>query len=200
MSERAQRPSLENLYGTLPDWAIKEFIKKGIIKIEPLPSDWEQNIGSVTVDFHLGGKILVPKVEKHTYIDVKRGVGEEHHDSILLNEGDPHVLMPGQFIVTHTKERLEVPDDIVARLEGKSSLARLGVVVHLTSGRFDPGWSDLPVLELKNNSDSSIIIYEGWPICAFSFDRLMSPVERPYTTRGRYINGTIHSLVHRDKS
>lgn len=191
-----KRPGINEIYGTLPDWVIKEYIKRGVIKIEPLVENWEELVKGVTLDFHLGNEILVPIIHPHTYIDVKKGVNEEGYEKITLAEGGPHILKPNQFVISRTKESLVLPDDIVGRLEGRSSLARLGVVVHLTSGRFDPGWVDVPVLELKNNSPADIIIYEGWPICAFSFDRLMASVETPY--QGRYKTGGFTSKIHID--
>lgn len=196
MSERA-RPSLETVYGTLPSWAVKEYISRGIIKVFPLPEDWEKHLDQVTIDFHLGSKIRVLKIQPHTYIDIARGVSEEDYDEIVLKQGGPYLLKQGQFIIAETRESLVLPDDIVGRLEGKSSLARVGIVVHFTAGRFDPGWSGIPVLELKNNVDVDVIIYEGWPICAFSFDKLMAPVERPYSENDRYSSGTVHSQIHK---
>jgi dCTP deaminase len=197
MSERP-RPSLESIYGTLPDWALREYIKSGAIKIEPLASDWEERLGPVTIDFHLNGKILVPKSFTHSYIDVKKEGKIEDYEVVSLDPGGPHLLKKGQFIIAHTKERLSIPPDIIGRLEGKSSLARLGVVIHLTAGRFDPGWSEYPVLELKNNSDLDVFIYEGMEICAFSFERLMAPVERPWGPGDRYADGTMHSQINTD--
>lgn len=199
MSERP-KPSLESIYGTLPDWAIKEYIRSGRIKMEPLPDNWEEKVGPVTMDFRLGQEILVPKKAEHMYVDVKRGVDASYYDKIVLTEGQAHIMAPQQFIIAPTLESLELPDDIMGVLGGRSSLARLGIVVHLSSGRFDPGWKGKPVLELKNNGFLPVILYGGWPVCAFSFERLMAPVENPYAVRGRYNDGTTHSLVHRDDS
>ena len=191
---------LREIYGTLPDWAIQEYIEKGIIKISPLPLNWKENINSVTIDFHLGEEVLVPKTGENWYVDVKVGVDDSHYEKIKLEEGQTHIMEPNQFIIAPTVEKLELPTDILGRLEGKSSLARLGIVVHLTSGRFDPGWNGKPVLELKNNSHVPVLIYGGWPVCAFSFERLMARVESPYTDKGRYVGATIHSLVHHDNN
>ena len=189
------RPPLEEIYGTLPDWVIKEYIKKGTIKINPLPKDWEKDLGTVTIDFRLGLTLLVPKRADHLYVDTRVGVDEALYDIIRLQEGQAHIMAPQQFIIAPTLEELELPDDFLARLEGRSSLARLGIVVHLSSGRFDPGWKGRPVLELKNNGFLPVIIYGGDPVCAFSFERLMTPVERPYTTRGRYAGDVVISRI-----
>lgn len=191
--------SLKNIYGTLPDWVIREFIRQGTILIDPLSEDWESQLGTITIDFHLGTKIMVPKEASHKYVDVRRGVEEADFDTIILKENDPHLMQPGQFIIAPTVEYLRLPDDIMGRLEGRSSLARLGIVVHLSSGRFDPGWRGWPTLELKNNGTSPVIIYGGMSMCAFSFERLMAKVERPYTKRGRYAEGNVmRSLIEED--
>lgn len=196
MSRRERGPQdVDMIYGTLPDWVIASLIKNGTIKIDPLPDDWESQMGPVSLDFHLGEKILVPKT-RHQFIDLKKGVTEEDYDIYNLSDGDPFVFNPGQFIITETREHLEIPDDIIARLEGRSSLARIGVVVHLTAGRFDPGWVGKPVLELKNNESKQIILVGGMDICAFTFERLMAPVDRPFGNGDRYSDGTIHSKVH----
>ena len=154
----------------------------------------------MTIDLRLGSPILVPKHEHHTYIDVKKELDPSAYNVIKLNEDDLHIMKPGQFIIVPTLEWLALPNDIVGRLEGRSSLARLGIVVHLSSGRFDPGWDGNPILELKNNSDIDIAIYGQMPICAFSFERLMASVEKPYNERGRYTGGVIHSLIHQDNN
>ncbi|OGM15292.1 dCTP deaminase [Candidatus Woesebacteria bacterium RBG_19FT_COMBO_42_9] len=198
MARRRKFPPIQDVYGTLPDWALKQYIKHGVIKIKGLDDRWEEKLGPVTLDFHLDGLILIPKENPYSYIDVRKGIKEEDYDVVNIPEGGPHILKPGQFIIARTQEKLTLPADIVGRLEGKSSLARLGIVVHLTAGRFDPGWAAVPVLELKNNSNTDVIIYEGWPICAFSFERLSSPVERPLDNSDRYSKGAILSLIHTD--
>lgn len=196
MSERRERPQLKDVYGKLPDWAIKEYIEREIIKISPLKQGWRENIDSISIDFHLGGPILVPKSGGQRYIDVKKGVDQSYYERIDLGEGQTHIILPSQFIIAPTVESLELPDDIVGWLEGKSSLARLGIVIHMTSGRFDPGWKGNPVLEIKNNTDVPVIIYGGWPVCAFSFEKLAWPVEKPYGGDERYTDGTLESKVH----
>lgn len=198
MGERTSRRSIEDIYGTLPDWVLKEYIRNGTIKIKPLVTDWEEKLGPLTIDFHLGRIIYVPEEGPHSYVDIKKGVRDKDYKQIILDDGGLHILMPEQFIIAETVEELDIPDDIVGRLEGKSSLARLGIVVHLTAGRFDPGWSNYPVLELKNNTRVPVVIYQGWPVCAFSFERLMAPVERPLSKDDRYSGPGALSRIHTD--
>lgn len=175
---------MKAILGTLPDWAIKEYIKKGIIKIEPLPKGWEQNVDEVTIDFHLGDKLRVFTDQGLNSIDTRYASKEDMEGMmrlVQLKPGQPFILTEHDFVIATTKERLTLPDDIVGHLHGKSSLARLGVVVHSTAARFDPGWDGHPVLEFGTFlKGKKLVIYEGSPICAFSFEKLSAPVERSY--------------------
>ena len=180
----AKKSPIQNMIGTLPDWAIKEHIKKGIIKIDPLPKDWEENVDEVTIDFHLGNKLKVFSGDGWDIIDTKHTTKEDMEKMMKLVElkpGQPFILTDHDFVIATTKERLTLPDNIVGHLHGKSSLARLGVVVHSTAARFDPGWDGCPVLEFGTFlKGKKLVIYEGAPICAFSFEKLSAPVERSY--------------------
>jgi len=175
---------VEDILGTLPDWAIKEHIKKGIIKIDPLPKNWEEAVDEVTIDFHLGNKLRVFTDEGLNTIDTRYASKEDMESMMRLVElkpGQPFILTEHDFVIATTYERLTLPDNIVGYLHGKSSLARLGVVVHSTAARFDPGWDGHPVLEFGTFlKGKKLVIYEGSPICAFSFEKLAAPVKRPY--------------------
>ncbi|MBI3103442.1 dCTP deaminase [Candidatus Daviesbacteria bacterium] len=179
----AKRKNIDIL-GTLPDWAIKEYIKKGIIKIDPLPKDWEQSVDEVTIDFHLGNKLRVFTGDGWDIIDTKHTTKQEMESMMKLIElkpGQPFVLSDKDFVIATTMEKLTLPDDIVGHLHGKSSLARLGIAVHSTAARFDPGWDGHPVLEFGTFlKGKRVVIYEGAPICAFSFEKLAAPVARSY--------------------
>lgn len=180
----AKRTDLKSLVGTLPDWAIKEYIKKGVIKIDPLPKDWEKTLDEVTMDFHLGSVLKVFTNEGLNTIDTRYTSKEEMEGMmkiIHLKPGQPFILTENDFVIATTKEKLTIPDDIIGHLHGKSSLARLGIVVHSTAARFDPGWDGCPVLEFGTFlSGKKIVIYEGSPICAFSFEKLSAPTEKSY--------------------
>ncbi|MBI2599491.1 dCTP deaminase [Candidatus Daviesbacteria bacterium] len=109
---------------------------------------------------------------------------------VELKPGQPFILTEHDFVIATTKEKLTLPNDIVGHLHGKSSLARLGVVVHSTAARFDPGWDGHPVLEFGTFlKGKRLIIYEGSPICAFSFEKLAAPVERSYKSSAKNIYG-----------
>lgn len=172
------------LIGTLPDWAIKEHIKKGVIKIDPLPKNWQDSVDEVTIDFHLGSKLRVFSMDGMNTIDTKFTTKEDMEKMMKLVElkpGQPFILTEHDFVIATTKERLTLPADIIGHLHGKSSLARLGVMVHSTAARFDPGWDGCPVLEFGTFlKGKRLVIYEGSPICAFSFEKMGAPVERSY--------------------
>ncbi|OHA75785.1 MAG: dCTP deaminase [Candidatus Wildermuthbacteria bacterium RIFCSPLOWO2_02_FULL_47_9c] len=121
------------------------------------------------------------KSSPYPYLDLKRKVDtEELMDEIIVSEGDPFVLQPGAFVLAVTKETFKLPDDIMGRLDGRSSLGRLGIVVHSTAARFDPGWNGKAVMELGNLGPMPVILYEGMRVCALTFETLSSPAETPY--------------------
>src|SRR3989338_8247505 len=175
-----QARTLQSFSGILPDWLIGECIEKDIIKIPPLPKSWRKNIDQVSMDFHLGGNIKLFRAGTYRFIDTNRGLPDDAMEEINLKVGDPFILEPGAFAIATTQEDLKLPNDIIGRLEGKSSLARLGILVHSTAARFDPGWNGAPVLELGNLGPKPAILYCGMPICAFTFEKLSAPVKMPY--------------------
>lgn len=166
--------------GILPDWVIEKYIREGILKITPLPKNWHDAIDQVSMDFHLGVHMKLFRNGTYRYVDTKRGLPEDAMEEVNLQEGDPFILEPGAFAIASTKEVLKLPADIIGRLEGKSSLARLGIIVHSTAARFDPGWNGAPVLELGNLGPKPAILYSGMPICAFTFEKIGAPVKMPY--------------------
>lgn len=180
----AKKSPAMQILGTLPDWVLREHIKAGIIKIDPLPKDWEGSVDEVTIDFHLGKNLRVFTDEGLNTIDTRFATKEDMESMMRLVElkpGQPFILTEHDFVIATTKERLTLPNDVVGHLHGKSSLARLGVVVHSTAARFDPGWDGHPVLEFGTFlKGKKLVIYEGSPICAFSFEKLAASVERSY--------------------
>lgn len=190
------------IYGPLPDWAIAAAIQEGIINIDPLPTTQDIKTGPLTIDFHMGSKLLVPRIDIEADIDPRQGVNKDEYEEIELQDGEFYRLLPNQYICAETLETLTLPDNIKGVLDGRSSYARLGIVVHLTAGRFDPGWGQPiprhPILELHNaNERRAVRLYKGAAVCAFGFERLMAPVENTYRVNGRYTDGTIQSLVHK---
>lgn len=182
--EQVGYPPLESVYGTLPDWAIKAYIRRGDIVIDPLPADWEKRTKGVTIDFSLGRILKIPRHQPYNSIDTRRPVDESEYKTIELEVGQLYVVTPDQFLLAVTLERLVLPNDIMGELDGRSRFARYGLEIHQSAARFDPGWDGYPVLELKNNTPSNILVYCGDPVCAFRFQKLMAPVERAYAASG----------------
>lgn len=165
----------------LSDRDIKTYIKEGKIKIKPKPNLKEQ-LGPCSLDLHLGNIFKVFKTSEYPYLDQKRKINfEEIMEEVKIGDGAPFILQPKSFVLTTTKEDFSISNDLMARLDGRSTLARLGVIIHLTAARFDPGWKGKGVLELGNLGIMPVVLYPGVTrICALTFETLSSPVETPY--------------------
>jgi len=164
----------------LSDRDIKKYIKEGKIKIIPEPNFQEQ-LGPCSLDLHLGNSFKTFKPTQYPYLDLKRKADfEKVMEEITIEDDGPFILQPKEFVIAVTKEEIILSDDIMGRLDGRSSLGRLGLVVHSTAARFDPGWQGKAVMELGNLGIMPIILYAGMRICAMTFETLSSPVETPY--------------------
>nr|MBA2289462.1 dCTP deaminase [Chloroflexia bacterium] len=134
-----------------------------------------------SVDFRLGQTFMVFEHSRFSYIDPRhpQSIGDAMR-TIVVNEDDPFIMQPGDFALASTMESLELPDDLLGRLEGRSSIARLGITVHSTAAVFEPGWVGTATMELSNLGRMAVALYPGMRICAFSFETLSSPVTTPY--------------------
>ncbi|MGH3101403.1 MAG: dCTP deaminase [Thermoleophilia bacterium] len=163
----------------LSDRTIRRLIDEGRIEIEPNDPSLLQ---PSSVDVRVDRFFRVFHNARYPYIDVKEPQ-EELTELVEIDEERPFILHPGEFVLASTLERIRLPDDLVARLEGKSSLGRLGLLIHSTAGFIDPGWDGHVTLELSNVANLPITIYHGMPIGQISFMRMDGPVERPYGSR-----------------
>jgi dCTP deaminase len=164
----------------LSDKDIKKALLEGRIKITPKPNFKEQ-LGSCSIDLHLGNNFRVFKHSSHPYIDLKGKVDTDKlMKEIVVKKGEAFVMQPGDFALVTTVENLELADDLLGRIEGRSSLGRLGIIVHGTASIFDPGWVGKPTMELGNLGVMPVALYPGMRICAFTFEEVSSPVEVPY--------------------
>jgi dCTP deaminase len=164
----------------LSDRDIKKALLEGRIKITPKPNFKEQ-LGSCSIDLHLGNNFRVFKHSSHPYIDLKGKVDTDKlMKEIVVKKGEAFVMQPGDFALVTTVENLELADDLLGRIEGRSSLGRLGIIVHGTASIFDPGWTGKPTMELGNLGVMPVALYPGMRICAFTFEEVSSPVEVPY--------------------
>lgn len=164
----------------LSDRSIKEEMALGRIVIDPCD---HADIQPSSVDLHLGTSFQVFRNSRYPYIDpsVEQGGLME---MVLATAGEPFVLHPGEFALGATIERVTLASDIVARLEGKSSLGRLGLLIHSTAGYIDPGWNGTLTLELSNVANLPIVLTPGMAIGQISFMRMTTPVDRPYGSPG----------------
>jgi dCTP deaminase len=137
-----------------------------------------------SIDVHLDNKLLVFKAWRYPfYIDVKQNLNNLN-ELVEIREEEPFFLQPGEFVLASTLESITLPEDIVGRLEGKSSLGRIGLLIHSTAGYVDPGWKGCLTLELSNVAKLPITLYYKMKIGQVSFLRLTSAVERPYGSPG----------------
>ncbi len=196
----------------LSDWTIKNYILNEKIKVIPAENekleDILQNVACASFDLRLGNyfkvfpegeKIVLDPFDKDLYKKVKM-------KEIYVPDDGKLILKPWQFVLWATKERIWLPDDIVARVEGRSSIARLGILVHITWGFIDPGfWWRMPstiTLEIKNVNNISVALRPWMRICQIAFELLNAPSEVPYyRKKSAKYNGQIkpkESLIHLD--
>jgi dCTP deaminase len=164
----------------LSDRDIKKAIKEGRIKITPKP-DYKTQLGSCSIDMHLSNKFRIFRKSSYPYIDLQGKIDtSEIMEEITVSKGKPFIMQPGDFALATVEENLELADDIIGRIEGRSSLGRLGIIVHGTASVFDAGWTGVPTMELGNLGVMPIALYPGMRICSFTFEELSSPAEVPY--------------------
>lgn len=167
----------------LSDFDIKKAIEQGRIKISPKP-DYKTQLGPCSIDLHLGNKFAVFKHSNFPYVDLKNPVDTgKIMKEITIAKGEAFIMQPGDFALATTVENLKLADDIVGKIEGRSSLGRLGIIVHGTASIFDPGWDGKPTMELGNLGVMPVALYPGMRVCAFTFEELSSKSEKPYNKR-----------------
>jgi dCTP deaminase len=160
----------------LSDRSIREAVHAKRIGIDPLDEDLIQ---PASVDIRLAREFRIFRVTSRPYLDVQHPM-EDLTELVEIEPEEPFILHPGSFCLGSTIETITLPDDIVARVDGKSSLGRLGLLVHATAGYVDPGWTGKLTLELSNQSQMPIGLYLGMRIAQISFLEMTTPVERPY--------------------
>ncbi|MDP2909596.1 MAG: dCTP deaminase [bacterium] len=164
----------------LSDREIKQHIQEGVIKINPFPNFKEQ-LGPCSLDLHLGNSFKIFKMSRYSFVDLKNGANiDEMMEEIIVKDGGSFIIQPHDFVVAVTQEEITLPVNIMGRLDGRSSLARLGLVIHVTAARFDPGWRGKAVMELGNLGTVPIVLYSGMRICAMTFENVSGSTEVPY--------------------
>jgi dCTP deaminase len=160
----------------LSDHTIREEIAKGRIVVDPLGDGCIQ---PSSVDVCLDRELLVFRNSRQPYVDLRKDM-VDLTEMLEISDDAPFMLHPGEFVLGSTLENIELPDDLVARLEGKSSLGRIGLLIHSTAGYVDPGWKGHLTLELSNISNLPITLYYGMKIGQLSYLRLTTPADVLY--------------------
>lgn len=164
----------------LSDRTIREALKEGLLGIDPLD---ETSIQPSSVDLRLSNQFRIFHNHETPTIDVRRNQ-QNLSELVEVGTDEPFPLHPREFVLGATLERVVLPDSIVARLEGKSSLGRLGLLVHSTAGFVDAGFHGQLTLELLNVTSLPILLYPGMRIAQVSFFEMSSPAEKPYGSQG----------------
>lgn len=167
----------------LSDVDIRKELEAGRIKIDPEP-DLDKVLGTISLDLKLGTQFMTYRTTSRPYIDVRNIESfNELTDLVSKDENEPFILHPGEFVLGTTHEMIELPTDLAGRLEGRSSLGRLGIVIHSTAGKVDPGFQGRLVLEISNIGTLPVILYPGMRICQLIFEKLSSPTSQGYAER-----------------
>jgi dCTP deaminase len=165
----------------LSDRDIRKAIESGRVKIEPNQSELLRHIHASSMDLHLGGTFKLYEKNKSVVLDPK--VPETLSAGmrmVTVPDGESFIVHPGDFILGVTKERITVPDDLVVRVEGRSSLGRLGIIIHSTAGFVDPGFEGTITLEISNLNRVPVALYPGMRVCQIAFEEMSSPAQTPY--------------------
>jgi dCTP deaminase len=172
----------------LCDKDIEQYLDEEKIIIAPKPDS--SMISGVSVDIRLGNEFRVFQDHTLPYIDLSAPKAEVQHamnaimsDEILIEDGEAFFLHPGELALAVTYESVTLPDNIVGWLDGRSSLARLGLMVHVTAHRIDPGWSGQIVLEFFNSGKLPLALRPKMKIAALNFETMSSSASRPYNKR-----------------
>jgi len=165
----------------LPDHEIKKYLASKKLVVEPL-EDEEVQIQPAWIDLRLGNRFRVFRITSTPFIDTKTN-SEAQTEKFSIEDEKPFIIHPGEFILGSIKEYIKMPDDLMGVVDGRSSLGRLGIVVHSTSASINPGWEGEFVLEITNIGKMPVAVYPGQRIAKLVLHKLSSPAERPYNLR-----------------
>jgi dCTP deaminase len=188
----------------LSDRDIKKAIKSGKIKIRPAPN-LKTQLGSNSLDLRLGNTFRVFDHSRHAYIDPfnKKDSSDSFTREIKVKNKEAFIVQPGDFVLATTLEDIQLPDDLLGGLEGRSSIGRLGIIIHSTAAAVDAGWRGKITLELANMGKMPVALYPGMRICSISFEQLSSPADVPYYKKksAKYVGqkGPAESKISREK-
>jgi dCTP deaminase len=165
----------------LSDKDIKQEIMDGRIKVDIDDPNYKPHIHASSMDFRLGHTFKLYEHSQFAVLDPKRPeTFADNMRTVKIPDGEAFIVQPGEFVLGVTQEVVGLPDDLVARVEGRSSLGRLGIIVHSTAGFIDPGFQGTITLEISNLNRMPVALYPGMRVCQLAFERMTSPAETPY--------------------
>lgn len=164
----------------LSDKDIIKHLETGEIVIEPLENP-EIQIQPSSVDLRIGNEFKGFKIIRKPCIDPMDKIDiDSYMESFYITKGNPFIIHPGEFTLATTYETVKLPDNLVARVEGRSSMGRLGITMHVTAGYIDPGFCGKITLEISNIGKMPVALYTGQRVCQIVFETMTSPSEKPY--------------------
>jgi dCTP deaminase len=164
----------------LSDQDIKKHLSEGKIVIDPL-EDPDRQIQPSSVDLRIGSEFKGFRIIRKPCIDpLDPSDLESYMESFHIEKGKPFIIHPGEFALATTHETVQLPDDLVARVEGRSSMGRLGITMHVTAGYIDPGFRGKITLEISNIGKMPVALYGGQRVCQIVFETMTTPSKRPY--------------------
>jgi dCTP deaminase len=168
----------------LSDRDIKKAIESGRVKIESDQPELFPHIHASSMDLRLGNTFKLYEHSRFAVLDPRKPeTFAGNMRTITIPDGDSFIVQPGEFVLGVTREKISVPDDLVVRVEGRSSLGRLGIIVHSTAGFVDPGFVGTITLEISNLNRLPVALYPGMRVCQLAFEMMSSPAETPYNAK-----------------
>lgn len=165
----------------LSDRDIREAMEAGRIRVHSADEAIEPHIHASSMDFRLGNTFKLYEHSKFAILDPKNPeTFASNMRTINVPKDEPFIVQPGEFVLGVTSETISLPDDLVARVEGRSSLGRLGIIVHSTAGFIDPGFSGTITLEISNLNRLPVALYPGMRVCQIAFEQMTGPADTPY--------------------
>jgi len=168
----------------LSDRDIKHLISEGLLSVTSPARDHLKNIHASSMDLRLGKYFKVYDPKKVAILDPLKTDFKNLTNLIeITNPAEPFIINPGDFVLGVTMEKIHLPSNIVARVEGRSSLGRLGIIIHSTAGFVDAGFEGTITLEITNINKIPVALYPGMRVCQLAFEEMKSPAEIPYGTK-----------------
>ncbi|MBT5016651.1 dCTP deaminase [Candidatus Peregrinibacteria bacterium] len=165
----------------LSDRDIKARIQAGDIVVTSPNNDHMKNIHASSMDFRLGKYFKVYNNSAQPVLDPAKPETLQNCTTLIeVEKGKPYIVQPGEFVLGVTLEKIKLPNDLVARVEGRSSLGRLGIIIHSTAGFIDAGFEGTITLEITNINRMPIALHPGMRVCQFAFETMSSEAEVPY--------------------